>query len=285
MLGTQREGAMPHDVFISYSSSDKPVADATCAGLENDGVRCWIAPRNVRPGQEYAKEIVDAVSDCRLVVLVFSSGANGSPQVRREVERAVSKGKIIIPFRIEDAVPTDSMEHWLASIHWLDAVTPPLQDHLGRLSHVVHACLAGADDKQLSPPSKEPGLPGGQLRNVCRELIHRFRLTRQRLLEPDPRASPNASRLLPLTVALDSGCAYGTHLFPEFEDTTVRQIIARWEDRFPRVLGPVAAILSELERLDSIWRSKFNEPGASDLVQKMAELVDDAERHLTTACS
>ena len=79
---------MPHDVFISYSTHDKSVADAVCARLEQQHIRCWIAPRDAVPGREYEKSIVDAIASCRIFVLIFSSQANNSPQVRREVERA-----------------------------------------------------------------------------------------------------------------------------------------------------------------------------------------------------
>ena len=80
---------MTFDVFISYSSKDKAVADATCAGLEAAGIRCWIAPRDIIPGSEYGAVLIEAIDNCRALVLVFSSNANASPQVHREVERAV----------------------------------------------------------------------------------------------------------------------------------------------------------------------------------------------------
>ena len=69
---------MAHDVFISYSSKDKPTADAVCAMLESRGVRCWVAPRDILPGVEYAEALVDALQQSRLMVLVFSSGSNQS---------------------------------------------------------------------------------------------------------------------------------------------------------------------------------------------------------------
>ena len=75
------------------------------------------------------------------MVLIFSSNANASPQVHREIERAVSKGLTIIPFRIEDIAPTKAMEYYLGSIHWLDALTPPLARHLGHLVEQVKANL------------------------------------------------------------------------------------------------------------------------------------------------
>ena len=114
---------MAFDAFISYSSKDKTTADAACAGLESAGVRCWIAPRDIRAGTEYAAGIVEGIDTCRIMVLIFSSSANASPQIRREIERAVSKGLTIVPFRIEDIAPTKAMEYYLGSIHWLDALT------------------------------------------------------------------------------------------------------------------------------------------------------------------
>ena len=116
---------MEFDAFISSSSRDKTAADATCAVLESAGVRCWIAPRDVRPGVEYGAAIIDAIERCHVMVLIFSSSANESRQVHREIERAVSRGIPIVPVRIEDVVPTKSMEYFLGAIHWLDALTPP----------------------------------------------------------------------------------------------------------------------------------------------------------------
>ena len=114
---------MVHDVFISYSSHDKPTADAACAALEAKGHRCWIAPRDVLPGMDYGEAIVDAIHACKVMVLVYSGSANTSPQIRREVERAVATGSAIIPFRIEDVPMSKSLEYYISSPHWLDALT------------------------------------------------------------------------------------------------------------------------------------------------------------------
>jgi hypothetical protein len=136
---------MAHDVFISYSSRDKAVADAVCANLENRKIRCWIAPRDVLPGQVYAEALMDGLNQSRLIVLVFSENSNTSPQVLREVERAVHRGIPIIPFRIEDVVPSKAMEYFVSSSHWLDALTPPLEMHLQRLADTVQVLLSGGN--------------------------------------------------------------------------------------------------------------------------------------------
>ena len=88
---------MAHDVFLSYSSADRATADAVVTGLEAQGVRCWMAPRDIPAGTEYGQEIIEAVKACRICVVIFSASANASPHVRREVERAVSAQKHLVP--------------------------------------------------------------------------------------------------------------------------------------------------------------------------------------------
>lgn len=134
---------MSHDVFISYSSHDKPSADAACAILESNGLRCWIAPRDILPGRDWGESIIDAIASARVFLLVFSSWANESGQIKREVERAVSRGIPIIPLRIEDVMPSRSLEYFISTPHWLDAFNPPLQQHLEYLVQVIGSLLQG----------------------------------------------------------------------------------------------------------------------------------------------
>jgi hypothetical protein len=147
---------MGHDVFISYSNRDKAVADAACARLEREGHRCWIAPRDILSGVEWGKAIVDGIRQARVFVLIFSAHANRSPQVSREVERAVSNGLPVIPFRIEDVVPSDSLEYFISNQHWLDAMTPPLDQHLSRLDDVVARLLGGEGRIARAKPPQSP---------------------------------------------------------------------------------------------------------------------------------
>jgi hypothetical protein len=142
---------MAHDVFISYSNKDKVVADAVCAKLEEKGIRCWIAPRDIIPGLEWSESIINALSECRIAVVVFSSSSDASQQVRREAERAVSKGVIILPFRIEDIYPSGAMEYYLSTSHWLDALTTPLESHLDRLTESVRMLLENPHTLQALP--------------------------------------------------------------------------------------------------------------------------------------
>jgi adenylate cyclase len=132
---------MAHDVFLSYSSADRVTADAVVNGLEAQGVRCWMAPRDIPAGTEYGQEIIEAVKGCRLCVVIFSASANASPHVRREVERAVSAGKHLVPFRIEDLAPAGAMEYALGGTHWLDAFKGPLAPHVADLAATARRLL------------------------------------------------------------------------------------------------------------------------------------------------
>jgi adenylate cyclase len=135
---------MAHDVFLSHSSADRATAITVLEGLEGHGIRCWIAPRDIPAGAEYGQEIVDAIKSCSTFVVIFSASANTSPHVRREVERAVSAERTIIPFRIEDVLPTGAMEYALASTHWLDATSAPLAPHVANLVATLRRVLGPA---------------------------------------------------------------------------------------------------------------------------------------------
>ena len=135
---------MARDVFISYSQPDHDCAFELVARLEGHGVDCWIAPRDIAPSADWAAEIVDAISSARVMILVYSANSNLSPQVRREVERAVHKQLSILTFRIEDVPPSKSLEFFLSAQHWMDAFQPPREPHYARLCAYVKAQLSSA---------------------------------------------------------------------------------------------------------------------------------------------
>ena len=132
---------MNFDAFISYASKDKPTADAVCAALEDAQIRCWIAPRDILPGSDWSASIIDALDHCRVMILIFSGNANDSQQIRNEVVHAVHRGVPVIPVRIEDIPPGKSLAYFMSGVHWLDALSPPLEAHLKRLAESVRTML------------------------------------------------------------------------------------------------------------------------------------------------
>jgi len=147
---------MSHDIFISHSSEDKIIADSVTAALEQANIRCWIAPRDIRPGDSWGGAIVEAIESSRVMVVIFSANSNDSKQVMREVERAVQHDAVVVPFRIEDVQPTKDMEYFLSSTHWLDAMTPEMGEHLQKLSKTVsHILEKPLDDKTAASAGKK----------------------------------------------------------------------------------------------------------------------------------
>jgi TIR domain len=172
---------MAHDVFISYSSHDKSIADAVCAGLEAAKIRCWIAPRDMLPGVPYGEALGEALRESQILLLIFSSKSNHSGQVMREVESAVDKGIPILPFRVEDVKPSASLDYFVKAIHWLDAITPPLENHLQSLvgtvqslltrqhAGVVVAGLRGTVDSAGKPANPTPAFSAAEPAKILRK--------------------------------------------------------------------------------------------------------------------
>src|SRR5581483_2266211 len=110
-------------VFVSYASQDVAVADVLVEALERHGLKCWIAPRDVIPGESYAGAIVHAIDATKLVVLILSENSAASQHVLREVERASSKRHPVVSFRIDLAPMPADLEYFLNTSQWLDAST------------------------------------------------------------------------------------------------------------------------------------------------------------------
>lgn len=108
-------------VFISYASKEMEVAARVCKFLEDNGIRCWIAPRNVSAGSNYATQIVSAIKKCSLLVLLASENTNSSGHVSNEVSIAFDNKKSIIPFKIQDFEFTDEYLYFLGRKHWIEA--------------------------------------------------------------------------------------------------------------------------------------------------------------------
>ena len=98
-----------HDVFISYSHHDAEIRAEIVEKLESAGIRCWYAPRNIQPGEEWADAITRGLKDSRALILIFTEASNDSNQVLREVGLAVDLKKPIFPCRCDETIPSGSM--------------------------------------------------------------------------------------------------------------------------------------------------------------------------------
>lgn len=107
-------------IFISHSSVDVEIAGRLCNYLEVNGQKCFLAPRDIRMGKEYAEEIINGIENSDAMILLMSNAANQSPHVLREIERAVSKGVPIFVYKLEEVELSKSLEYFLMTHQWLD---------------------------------------------------------------------------------------------------------------------------------------------------------------------
>jgi hypothetical protein len=160
---------MAHDVFISHSSKDKAMADAICAGLEARGIHCWIAPRNIIAGQNYAGQIYKAITNSKAFVILLSENSADSSHVLREVEIAVEGGAVIVPFRIQEVVISDDLKYYLNKVHWLDALTPPIESHIGKLIDTLGTIIDIPDAHKPLPISTEQPIINSKEKETIKE--------------------------------------------------------------------------------------------------------------------
>jgi basic membrane protein A and related proteins len=145
---------MQHDVFVSYSSKDKVIADALVSAMENNRIRCWYAPRDIKPGEDWGNAITSAIDQSKILLIIFSGNANRSQRVLDEINFAISQQKILFPFRVENLEPSGAMKLHLASRHWLDAYDPSWGSHIRRLIKEVSANLdISIDEQQIVVPA------------------------------------------------------------------------------------------------------------------------------------
>lgn len=150
-----------HDCFISYSHQDAKIAVTVQSILEQKGLRCWIDFRDATPGIDYAGSIVRAIKSSIVFVLVLSQNSTTSVHVLNEINSAVNAGITILPFKVDKSELNDSMEYYLGRTHWMDALTPPLEEHILKLADTIRSykdkVTGDSDSTQKQKTSSQGG--------------------------------------------------------------------------------------------------------------------------------
>ena len=145
---------VPHRVFISYANDSKEFADNVCSYLENNAIKCWIAPRDIRIGLPYAEQITETLKTSKVMILVLSQQANKSPFILSELTTAFSADVGIITVRKEDVFPSDAIHFLIQNLHWLDFFPPPYEPLFDKLLDAVQYLLARTADVPFGSQSK-----------------------------------------------------------------------------------------------------------------------------------
>lgn len=141
------------DIFISYSFKDEKIANKICNFLESNNLKCWIAPRDIKPGNDWAESICSAVKKCAVMVVIFSKNSNSSLHVPKELNLALNNNLSVIPFRIDDTTPTGSLEYYLSATHWINAVNCDLTTKIYILKDTIFRMLPDKNSLNILRPA------------------------------------------------------------------------------------------------------------------------------------
>ena len=203
---------MAKQVFISHSSKDSKIAASICTALEARGHRCWMSSRDVRPGENFQGAIVRAIREARVMVMVFSSNANNSEEIKKEMALASQSRLMVIPVRAEDVLPSEDFTYELATRQWIDLFNDWEQaiEQLGaQIDLAVPRDEAAAQTLTGSSASKAAAAKKSRLplfAGIAVVLLAAgagaFWLTRSS--PPPPKAAPSAPQLVQQQPALAS---------------------------------------------------------------------------------
>ncbi len=146
---------MTHEVFISYCHIDNQIANGLCYKLEDIGLKCWIAPRDISAGDVWAKAISEAIPKCKVMLLVLSGSSNASDQVLREVELAIQNKLVVIPIRIDDIIPTGGMAYYLATTQWLNIKEKEIDNKISIISNKIKDVISVIKEERSNEENKD----------------------------------------------------------------------------------------------------------------------------------
>ncbi|MDR3412075.1 MAG: TIR domain-containing protein [Formivibrio sp.] len=145
---------MAHDAFISFSSKDCDAADKIRHGLETRGITCWMSSRDVQPGDDFQDSIVGALEAAQVMVLVFSTNANNSDEVKKELVLAGQYKMPVLPVRIENVVASGAFRLQLTIRQYLD-LFEDWDTNLAKLADQISWLIESRPDRsnRSSPPA------------------------------------------------------------------------------------------------------------------------------------
>ena len=158
-----RKTAMEPFVFISYSTKEAKAANALLGYLESNGVKCWIAPRDIGVGKDYSEEIPSAIAACSAMVVLVSKAAEASEYVKNEIVTALDHHKTIFPVKMHGGALTVAMKFQLARAQWVDAMDG-IESAFPPLLHAIRGLAAGpvlaeSEGAEKSNPNAFPAAP------------------------------------------------------------------------------------------------------------------------------
>jgi uncharacterized protein YecT (DUF1311 family) len=272
---------MTQKVFISHSSKDNKVATAVCTALESRGHSCWMSSRDIRPGENFQGSIVRAIREAGVMVLVFSSNANNSEEIKKEMALASQSRKMVIPVRAEDVTPSEDFTYELATRQWIDMFID-WEAAIEKLSQQIETAIPRTEDSQMAAmrrplPTGKSSLPlfAGIAAVLLAGGAAAFWLTRQSApaasSAPPPSPGIEQQQAAPPSAPLDSA-KLETDLWDSVKASNNAAMVQSYLAKYP--MGTFAAAAkARLAELNTLARTVRVQPSFS-----CAAAINQAER-------
>lgn len=111
---------MPFRIFVSYSSKDLPHVEALQRQLHGSAVEVFVAEHSVKPSEDLAPRIANAIEECDFFVLLWSENAKASDWVSQEIGRASALKKPILPLVLS---PNSALPGFIQGLKYLPVHT------------------------------------------------------------------------------------------------------------------------------------------------------------------
>ncbi|MDB4635212.1 TIR domain-containing protein [bacterium] len=111
---------MSSEVFISYSSQDRDRIIPVVQYLRNSGISVWVDEGNIHAADLWSEQIVQAIADCRVMVVMMSGNSTDSHNVVKEVMLASEQKKPLLPVYLEPAEIPARLQYQMAGIQHLE---------------------------------------------------------------------------------------------------------------------------------------------------------------------
>jgi hypothetical protein len=141
-VSTSNSPKSSRSAFISHASVDAGLAQQLCARLELQGVRCWIAPRDVTPGQPYSSEIVRGIETTGALILLATPAAVSSENVLNELEQAHRLQKTLLTVMVGKPQISRQLSYYIARLHWVEMSGASMGAVADRLAQAIEGAVS-----------------------------------------------------------------------------------------------------------------------------------------------
>ena len=135
---------MEKQVFISHSQKDKAIAEIICSSLEQAGIECWIAPRDIPYGTDWAGEIADAIKASKMFLFILSHSSNASRQCPKEINIADNANIPMLCVAVDEVKMNSALEYHLSNKQAVFVNANRIRDELDNIVFSVSSGLSDA---------------------------------------------------------------------------------------------------------------------------------------------